>query len=110
MAYAYELENHLTKKIRRKCWHKYDYLEFNLDEEDYFVQSWDGCLFREDGHLWTKNDWEYHTEPKPKKEITLYRFTYKESDNVYFQTYWSTESSKPYDTELVKTETKVIEV
>ena len=46
---------------------------------------------------------------KPKRKITLYRYTYEGRDEEILQTFWKSTNFKDYG-DIIKTETKEIEI
>lgn len=85
-----------------------------------------GNLVLEDGYSEScdfdyPNLWEPYIEPKPKKKVTLYRYTYLNTNGGYkmqtlMQTFWTSGSFEKYRRdfafvgELLMTEEKTIEV
>ena len=96
------------KKLRRDYW-----------DLGHFVHlSQDGSLVNRNGinDSWffkTPKDWSIYEEPKKKKKITLYRYTYKQGENIT-ETPYTTNKYGDYFlsniSSLIKTESKEIEI
>lgn len=78
----------------------------------------DGELYHSDGFrdisafLFPK-EWSIYEEPKPKKKITLYNYTYEDTENIW-ESGFTTKKFESIgflsETKLLKTESKEIEV
>lgn len=89
-------------------------------EDDYIVMGDQGETVNKLGKssLWFFHDvelWQKYHEPKPKRKVTLYRYTFRwEKDCVISQTYWSDMSFEAYFSnklpKLLMTETKEVEI
>lgn len=64
-----------------------------------------------DGGYW-EEDLEIYEEPKPKKKVTLYNYTYEDSDNIW-ESGFTTKKFESIgflgETKLLKTESKEVE-
>ena len=97
----YEIPDFLNKKVRRKCWDKGKYC--------YYQNIWVGDAHHRD--FWECDDWEVFFEES--KKITLFRYTYKRKEGWYTQSEWRSEHPteiRCHDAEIVKTETKEVEL
>lgn len=104
-----EIFEHLLEggKIAHKQWTDDTFFLF-LDSEGKVVSN-RGCAY----YLQLKypQEWQPYTEPKQKKKVTLYRYTFKSIHGNYFQSNWIQQpASEHSSSKLVSTESKEIEI